>query len=107
MGPGPADELAVRRAEGNGHEWYGTTCEGTAAVCRWLASQVRRLMKRVELLELPEHAVMAKRLAMQAEMRAELDRQRKKGERLAAQAAQSVAAGKAAVKETERLSQTQ
>ena len=35
------------------HQWKGTACEGTA-VCRWLASQVRRLMKRVELLELPD-----------------------------------------------------
>ena len=46
---------------------------------------------------------MTKRLAMQAEMRAELGRQRTKGERLAAQAAQCAAAGKAAVKEAERL----
>ena len=30
-----------------------TTGEDTAAVCRWLASQVRRLLKQVELLENP------------------------------------------------------
>ena len=64
------------------------------AVCRWLASQVRRLMKRVELLEHP-------RLAMRAEMLAELARQRTEGERLAAEAAQCAAAGKAAVKQAE------
>ena len=84
------------------HQWKGTTGEGTAAVCHWLASQFRRLMKRVELLELPQHAVMSKRLTMHAEMRAELDSQRTKGERLAAEAAQCVGAWKAAVKEAER-----
>ena len=40
---------------------------------------------------------------VQAEMTAELDRQRAKGERLAARAAQCAAAGKAAVQEATRL----
>ena len=75
----------------------------TAPVCRWLAAQVRRLMKQVEALEHPEHAVKVKSVAVQAEMIAELDRQRTEGERLAVEAAQCVAAGKAAVKEAERF----
>ena len=78
---------------------HATTGENTAAVCRWLTSQVRRLMKRVELLEHP-------RLAVRAEMLAELARQRTEGERLAGEAAQCVAVGKAAVKQAERLAGT-
>ena len=33
------------------HQWHGTTGEDTAVVCHWLATHVRRLMKRVEMLE--------------------------------------------------------
>ena len=62
--------------------WRESTGEDTAAVCRWVASQVRRLMKRVEQLEHPE----LKFHALHAELLAELDRQRVKGERLAAAA---------------------
>ena len=57
-------------------------------------------MKRVEQLEHPEHE---KRHSLHAEMLAELDRQRVKGERLAAPATLSVATGKAAVEDAERL----
>ena len=85
------------------HQWRESTGEETAAVCRWLASQVRRLMKRVELLEDPEHAVKVKRHSLHAEILAELDRQRVKGERLAAAAARCVATGKAAVEDAVRL----
>ena len=60
---------------------------------------VRRLMKRVEQLEHPELNFHA----LHAELLAELDRQRVKGERLAAAAARCAATGKAAVEEAERL----
>ena len=56
--------------------------------------QVRHLMKRVEILEHP-------RLAMRAEMLAELHRQRTEGARLAAEFARCAAAGKAAVRQAE------
>ena len=81
------------------HQWRETTGEDTAAVCRWLASQVRCLMKRVEQLEHPELKVHA----MHAELLVELDRQRVKGERLAAAAASCAPTGKAAVEDVERL----
>ena len=81
------------------HQWRESTGEDTAAFCRWLASQVRRLVKRVEQLEHPE----LKFHALHAELLAELDRQRVKGERLAAAAARCAATGKAAVEEAERL----
>ena len=61
------------------HQWREITGKDTAAVCRWLASQVRRLLKRVELLENP-------RLALKAEVLAEISSQRTEEERLAAEA---------------------
>ena len=56
-------------------------------------------MKRVEQLEHPE----LKFHALHAELLAELDRQRVKGERLADAAARCAATGKAAVEDAERL----
>ena len=81
-------------------QWRETTGEDTAAVCRWLASQDRRLMKRVELLEHP-------RLALKAEVLAEIARQRTEAERLAAEADPRVAAVEAAAKQAEQLASTE
>ena len=82
------------------HQWRETTVEDMAAVCRWLASQVRRLLKRVEMLEHP-------RLALKPEVLADLSRQRTEAGRLAAEAARRVAAGEPAVKQAEQLAGTE
>ena len=65
-----------------------------------MRTQRRRLLKRVELLENP-------RLALKAEVLAEISRQRTEGERLAAEAARRAAAVDAAAKQAEQLAGTE